>query len=307
MASNVHSQCMPTNNRNTSLRGLRTFCVAAEKESFRDAAEMLYITASAVSHQIRNLEQELGQKLFNRDGGSLTLTHAGSSLYRDMNPLISRLDEVASHHKKSMSRTTLRVSVQPFFASELFVSRLAEFTALHSGIDIKVDTSDESIEKHPGSADASIRVFRSKPKNLSSEHLFPLNLIPASSTEFRDTLKVKAKKIVSEFPRVVHETRPNAWKQWQHSAGIKLPNETTTVRLDSMIAVVRAAQRGLGAALVPTQLCGTMFGSGTLVPLFEYELETSDAFYFVCSDEDTRNENVQMLRDWVVRTFAKSD
>ena len=296
---------MHMGNQKTSLRGLRTFCVAAGHQSFRHAAEELHITASAVSHQIRNLEQEFGQRLFDRAGGSLTLTDAGTSLYSDMNPLIARLDEVASHHKTSASRTTLRISVQPFFASELFVSRLAEFTAAHPAIDIKVDTSDESIEKHPGNADASIRVFKSEPKNLSSDYLFPLNLVPASSLEFRDSLKVKAKKVVSEFPRIVHETRPKAWKQWQRSAGIELPEEATSVRLDSMIAVVRAAQRGLGAALVPTRLCGTMFGSGTLVPLFEHELATADAFYFACGDEDTRNENVQMLREWVVQTFAK--
>ena len=306
MAQFMQSLCMPMGNAKTSLRGLRTFCVAAGHQSFRDAAEKLYITASAVSHQIRNLEQEFGQSLFDRDGGSLTLTDAGRSLYSDMNPLIARLDEVASLHKKSVSRAALRISVQPFFASELFVPRLAEFTAAHPEIDIKVDTSDESIEKHPGNVDASIRVFKSKPKNLSSDHLFPLNLIPASSSEFRDTLKIKEKKVVSEFPRIVHESRPKAWMQWQRSAGIELPEEATTVRLDSMIAVVRAAQRGLGAALVPVRLCGTMLGSGTLVQVFEHELATSDAFYFVCSNEDTGNENVQMLRDWVVQTFAGS-
>lgn len=297
---------MPTGNRNISLRGLRTFCVAAGHESFRDAADKLYVTASAVSHQIRNLEQELGQKLFDRDGSSLTLTAAGKSLYDDMNPLIEKLDDVASRHKRSVSRTTLRISVQPFFASELFVPRLAEFTAEHPEIDLKVDTSDESTEKHPGNADASIRVYKSEPKNLSSDHLFPLNLVPASSSKFRDALKLKGKIVISDFPKIVHENRPKAWKQWQRSAGVQLPNEASSVRLDSMIAVVRAAQRGLGAALVPTRLCGTMFESGTLVPLFKHELETDDAYYFACGDGDAENENVRMLRDWVVRTFANA-
>jgi LysR family glycine cleavage system transcriptional activator len=295
---------MAIGNQKTSLRGLRTFCVAAGNQSFRDAAESLYITASAVSHQIRNLEQELGQRLFDRTGGSLTLTEAGRSLYRDVNPLIERLDEVASQHKKSVSRTTLRISVQPFFASELFIPRLAEFTAAHPAIDIRVDTSDESTEKHPGYADASIRVFRSKPKNLSSDHLFPLSLVPASSPEFRDTLQVAAEKVVSEFPLIFHESRPQAWQQWQRSSGIKLPKETTSVRLDSMIAVVRAAQRGLGAALVPAQLCGAWFDSGALVPLFDQELVTTDAYYFACVDEVRENKNVQLLREWVVQTFS---
>ena len=86
-------------NRNISLRGLRIFCVAAEQASFRDAADKLFITASAVSHQIKNLEEELGQKLFERTSRSLTLTEAGRSLLNDVKPLITRLDEVASRHR----------------------------------------------------------------------------------------------------------------------------------------------------------------------------------------------------------------
>ena len=296
---------MKISNRNISLRGLRMFCVAADQQSFRYAAERLFITASAVSHQIKNLEQEIGHKLFDRDGGSLRLTDAGAALYKDVNPLITKLDEAASRHKNAVPRRTLRISVQPFFASELFVPRLREFTAAHPEIDIKVDTSDESVEKHPGHVDASIRVFKSAPTNLESNLLFPLRLVPAASAEFRDSLKVKAKKVVSNFPRIVHESRPKAWNQWQRSAGIELPEETTSVRLDSMIAVVRAAQRGLGAALVPVRLSGTMLNSGTLVPLFKHELEISDSFYFACGNEDAKNENVQVLRDWVVQTFAE--
>lgn len=274
--------------------------------SFREAAEGLHITASAVSHQIRNLEQELGQKLFSRDGASLTLTEAGTSLHSEINPLIHQLDEVASRHKKSLSRKSLRISVQPFFASELFIPRLAEFTAKHREFDIKVDTSDESTEKHPGHADASIRVFRSPPKDLESERLLQLNLIPASSPKFRDSLKVQANKVLSDFPRIVHESRPKAWTQWQRSSGVDLPAQKSSVRLDSMIAVVRAAQRGLGAALVPAQLCDTMFESGTLVQLFEHQLETTDAYYFACGNQDADNEDVRLLRDWSVATFAKA-
>lgn len=297
---------MPVTNKNMSLRGLRTFCIAAQNNSFRDAAAKLFITASAVSHQIRNLEQELGQKLFDRESNALALTDAGKALYDDLHPLIRQLDELAARHKKSVSRKTLHISVQPFFASELFVPRLAEFTATHPQLDIKVDTSDESTEKHPGTADASIRVFGSKPKNLVSDVLFSLKLSPVSTPAFRDAMKVRNKKVITDFPRIVHESRPKAWQQWQRSSGIDLPLEASSVRLDSMIAVVRAAQRGLGAALVPIELCNTMLDSGSLVPLFEHKLETTDAFYFVCGNEDAKNEDVGMLRDWAVATFAET-
>ena len=155
-----------------SLRGLRTFCVAAEHSSFRDAAEELFITASAVSHQIKNLEQELGEQLFERQTRSVELTEAGLALFEDVSPLIDELDAVSLKHRRTNVRNTLRISVQPFFASELFVPNLTEFTKLHPELDIKVDTSDEAGEKHPASADASIRVFRKPPRDLHYDPLF---------------------------------------------------------------------------------------------------------------------------------------
>lgn len=289
--------------QNISLRGLRTFCVAAEHESFREAAERLFITASAVSHQIKNLETELGKKLFERGSRHISLTPAGELLYNDVRPLILKLDEVAIQHSAHQARSILRISVQPFFASELFVPKLIEFRHLHPELDIVVDTSDESAEKHPGGADASIRVFRSPPNGLAHDQLFPLRLIPAGSPAFYDGIKVRANRIVSNFPIVVHESRPRAWKQWERVSGIRLPRQSDVVRLDSMIAVARAAERSLGAALVPTQLSGRWFSSGSLVPLFDPELVTADRYYFVCNESEKHRKNIQILRDWVLQNF----
>ena len=132
-----------------SLRGLRTFCVAARYESFRTAADELFITSSAVSHQIKSLEEELGEPLFDRTGRELSLTETGKSLYEDVSPLIEQLNSVVAKYKHGATSSSVRISVQPFFASEYFVPRLSEFTAEHPEIDIQVGTSDESAEKHP--------------------------------------------------------------------------------------------------------------------------------------------------------------
>lgn len=294
---------MTTANRHTSLRGLRTFCIAAECSSFRAAAERLFITASAVSHQIRSLEEEFGVKLFEKSGRSLQLTNAGQSLYADVSPLIRKLDTTTSRHRRTKPRSTLNISVQPFFASELFVPRLPDFTRQHPDIEIKVDTSDESSEKHPASSDVSIRVFRSPPREFASDRLFALRLIPAASAEFRDRMQIRNKSIASDFPVIIHESRPRAWADWQKESGIEVPRAATTVRLDSMIAVARAAERGLGAALVPSQLSDSWFDSGALVRLFPSELVTDDAYYFVCRRTDENNENVALLREWALSEF----
>jgi len=289
-----------------SLRGLRTFCVAARYESFRTAGEELFITASAVSHQIKSLEEELGEQLFDRNSRDLSLTETGRSLYEDVSPLIEQLDSVAASYKKDAISSSIRISVQPFFASEYFIPRLREFTTEHPEIDIQVGTSDETAEKHPSDADLSIRLFRSPPADMPSNLLFPLRMVPAGSPEFKKAMTVKNKKIVSEFPVILHETQPKAWAQWATASGIELPKNTKIIRLDSMIAVVRAAQRGIGAALVPVPVGNLWFKEGSIVRLFKKEFVADVSYYLVCTEDRAEDESVLRLRDWILQNFAAS-
>lgn len=287
-----------------SLRGLRTFCVAAEHQSFRTASDLLFITPSAVSHQIKSLEQELGEQLFDRNSRELSLTETGRSFYEDISPLIDQLNTIATTYKKGGRRSAVRISVQPFFASEFFVPRLSEFTAKHPEIDIQVGTSDETAEKHPPDADLSIRLFKSPPSDMPSNLLFPLRMVPAGSPQFKKDMVVKNKKILSEFPLVVHETRPKAWKRWAKTSGVKLPENSKVTRLDSMIAVVRAAERGIGAALVPVPIADLWFKQGSIVRLFRQELVADVSYYLVCKEDRAGDEGVGLLRDWILQNFA---
>jgi len=294
---------MPSKPR-ISLRGLRTFCVAARHESMRTAGEELFVTASAVSHQIKSLEQELGEPLFERGSRSLELTETGRSLYEDVSPLIEQLDTVAASYKTDGRRRSIRISVQPFFASELFVPRLAEFAVKHPEVDIQVGTSDESSEKHPANADLSIRLFRSPPPDLPSDLLFPLRVVPAGSPGFSKTVTVKNKTIVSDFPIIVHESHPKAWERWSAESGIGLPEDARVTRLDSMIAAARAAERGIGAALIPVPLGDRWFESGSLVRLFKQEFVADVSYYLVCKEDRAQDESIRALRDWILDTFA---
>jgi LysR family glycine cleavage system transcriptional activator len=284
---------------------LRTFCVAARYESFRAAADELYITSSAVSHQIKGLEEELGLQLFDRGSRELKLTDVGSSLYEEISPLIDQLDTIVADYRKSGRRKSVRISVQPFFASEFFVPRLSEFTAEHPDIDIQVGTSDESAEKHPADADLSVRLFHAPPARLRSDLLFPLRMVPAGSPAFKKSMVVKKKQIKSPFSLIVHETRPKAWKNWSKATGIGIPADSKVTRLDSMIAVVRAAEQGIGAALVPVPIANLWFQQGSIVRLFKQEL-VADVSYYLVSREDRRsNPAVEVLRDWILQNFAE--
>jgi LysR family glycine cleavage system transcriptional activator len=296
---------MATWNRNVSMRALRAFCAAAEHESFRLAANELYLTASAVSHQIKQLEEALGITLFSRQPRSMCLTEAGRALLHDLGPILDDLDAVIERNSRRAGRAPMRLSVQPLFASELLVPRLSDFLRANPDISISVETTDSEIGSFDRSVDVTIRLFASPPDTVHHDRLFDIRLIAVGSNEFYDSVKLVAGRITSDFPLIVHDARPKAWKQWQASSGIRVPRDAATIRLDSMLAVQQAAEQGLGAALMPVQLCGEKFASGRLAALFEHELQVDEAYYLICDSDETDTSSIGTFRNWVLQEFGR--
>ena len=295
---------MATWNRNVSMRALRSFRAAAEHESFRLAAKELFLTASAISHQIKQLESAMGVRLFDRQPRSLKLTDAGRALADDLAPILEDLDVVVERNSQAPSQASLRLSVQPFFASELLVPRLAGFLARNPDLSITVDTMDNASDRRDKTVDASIRLFSKPPLDTENDRLFSLRLVPVGSPSFYDNVKVVAGRIASSFPLIIHDARPKAWQQWQKSSGIGLPRQATTIRLNSMTSIARAAEQGLGAALMPAQLCKAWFDTGSLTPIFDHELESNEAYYFVQEPDNAGTDSIARLRDWVLQQFV---
>ena len=143
--------------RTPPLRLLRAFCLAARHSSFKDAADRLSLTPSAVSHQVKELEEQLGVTLFQRRTRSVVLTPVGRQLLDDLEPALGALGAAIERTRNaSGARRQLTVVMPPFFASELFAPRLPDFHARHPGIDIQVDTHDPRPEQHSGFTDVSI-------------------------------------------------------------------------------------------------------------------------------------------------------
>ena len=295
---------MATWNRNVSMRAMRAFCAAAEHESFRLAAEELHLTASAVSHQIKQLEEVLGVTLFMRQPRALRLTDAGRALLHDLSPILDDLDVVIERNSRRIGRAPLKLSVQPLFASELLVPRLADFLRANADISISVETGDADTGSFGRDVNVAIRLFASPPNHSNSDRLFDIRLIAVGSPEFYDSIRVVSGRIASEFPLIVHDARPRAWKQWQASSGIRVPRNAPTIQLDSMLSVQQAAEQGLGAALMPVQLCGERFASGKLAALFEHELQVDEAYYLISNGADAESSTVSTFREWVLREFA---
>jgi DNA-binding transcriptional LysR family regulator len=107
------------------------------------------------------------------------------------------------------------------------------------------------------------------------------------------------------LPLIVDRSRPFSWSGWAEEAGLATPEPEQVIELDTMIAVVRAAERGLGIALVPALLCDSWLGTGALVRVFAVEFHTADTYYLVSRPRDGERAPVKALTEWVLAQFQR--
>lgn len=283
------------------LRGLRTFCLAAQTLSFKQAADKLCLTASAVSHQISDLETELGVKLFTRRTRAISLTDKGAQFYDEVQPYLQAIDEAAARVKKNANRVPLLVSMPEFFASELLMPMLSSFSDQHQDIDLKIESMDIGDESS-SMADINILLSRNKPQAARVEKLFPIRYIPACSRALYNEWSRKGYSSIDAInvsTILLHKARPHAWNNWARHAGVNNMKPKQIIFVDSMFALARAAERSAGIALVPMPVSKAWFDSGALVPLHKTDLVTED-FYWMALSGDSKNVNAaEVFWKWI--------
>ena len=287
------------------LRNLRAFCVAARHRSFKSAADELCLTPSAVSHQMKELETLLGLSLFERRTRSVELTTAGHRLLEEAEPLLDALDRALAQLARRNGRQTLRVRLPAVFASELFIPRLRDFCAAHPLIDVQLDTRDPRPAAHPLTADVSIILADSAPPGLRSVRLFSCPLTAVCAREHAALIARLGGAVFGALPLIVDRTRPLAWSSWAEEAGLPAPEPAQVIELDTMSAVLRAAEHGLGIALVPALLCDAWLRTGTLVRVFAVEFATADAYYLVSRPRDSDRPAVKALIEWALSQYQR--
>lgn len=288
-------------------RNLRVFCVAARHRSFKLAANELYLTPSAVSHQMKELEEALGVALFVRKARALELTAAGVTLLEEIEPLLTALDRSLAQVTRRGGRRTLRILLPPFFASELFIPRLTGFCAEHPEIDLQIDTRDPRPSLHPPTADISILLADAEPQGVQASRLFALSLTAVCAPQHSGAVARLGSAVLREMALIVHKPRPYAWASWAAEVGLDVPEPKNVIELDTMFAVVRAAERGVGVALVPSRHCEAWFRAGSLVRIFATELATADAYFLVSRRRDAGKPEIRALTQWALSHFRDLD
>jgi LysR family glycine cleavage system transcriptional activator len=287
------------------LKNLRAFCAAARHRSFKFAADELCVTPSAVSHQMKELEAALGMRLFERKTRALELTTAAHRLLDEVEPLLEALDRTLAQMARRNGRQTLRVRLPALFANELFIPRLSAFCEANPHIDVQLDTRDPRPAAHPPTADISIVLADAAPAGMRSVRLFSSPLIAVCAREYAPRIAQLGRDVFGTLALIVDRTRPFAWDSWAEEVGLDTPEPKQVIELDTMSAVVRAAERGLGVALVPLVLCDSWMRSGALVRVFAVQLATNDSYYLVSRPKDAEKPQVRALTRWALQEYQR--
>ena len=286
-----------------SLRYLRTFQVAGRYLSFKDAADELSVTASAVSHQVRNLEEFLDIQLFHRLPRSLKFTEAGEKYFQFLDSMFSRLESETSQLKSEYGRDILRLCVPPFFLSEAMLPRLRSSAMTSQKIDFSVTTQSSAETDHPADADLSILLGDPMRKDLTTHRLFSRQIVVVSSKEYFDSHRIETYDDLNGKTLLVHEKSEDSWESWAKRVGVPAPKPGKLLRSDSMSAIASAAHQGLGIALISWPLGRHWLEAGLLTRVFDEEVDTGNYFYVALRSEDAKRPRVRELRDWVITEF----
>ncbi|MDX1571954.1 MAG: LysR substrate-binding domain-containing protein [Xanthomonadales bacterium] len=288
-----------------SLNLLRAFERAAYHRSFKLAAEDLHITPSAVSHKIKQLEEELEIPLFHRVTRAVKLTPAGQAYFKDVHRAFARLETGTRQLHDRYGKQVLRLHLLPFFASEVLVPKLHSFQMRHPDIDLHLESSFGSSETHPEDADISIALGKGRWPGLEAVELMQLELMAFCTPELAKQIRPDHPEDINDHAVIYFATKLDAWEQWTRGMGLKKFSPRQTLTVDSMFSALQAAEQGLGVVLAALPLTQERLSRSTLVPPFEKRVAIADRYYLVYRKADQVRPNVQKFREWIVDAFAK--
>ena len=289
-----------------SLNALRAFEAAARLLSFKRAAEELHVTPAAISHQIKALEEELGQALFRRLNRMLLLTDAGQLLLPGVGEGFDRLAEAVRRLEQTRSFGTLVVSVAPSFASKWLVPRLERFTAAHPDVDVQVSANMTPVDLHREPVDVAIRFGFGRYPGLTVVKLFDEAVAPLCAPHLLDGEPPLGRPEDLRHHTLLHDdsaridvTAPD-WRMWLRAAGVEGVDATRGPHFSFADHAMQAAIEGVGVVLGRVALAERDLAAGRLVMPFALSLPIDPAYYMLATESSLRSPIVAAFRDWVL-------
>ncbi|MBW0147964.1 LysR family transcriptional regulator [Marinobacter arenosus] len=297
------------------LKSLPVFEAVARLNSFSLAAEELAVSQSAVSHQIKQLETYLGEKLFWRSGRTLTLTDEGRQYLDGISSALLQIER-ASEQLLGHEESRLRLSVFSSFAVRWLVPRLPDLQRLHPQVELALEMSIESPVLSDRVADCFITIHKGS-SAYSYELLYVERLFPVCSQDYwqkirrelgregpdADDLPLSVEE-VSRFPLLsthsIFEKAAGDWDAWYRAVDQRIPADASIQHFSHMLLALEAARFHQGIVLTNDYMLSTRKDSEDFVRLPCHPVMTGDRFYFAWKTSRRRERGLQLLRRWLV-------
>ncbi|MEW6643248.1 MAG: transcriptional regulator GcvA [Pseudomonadota bacterium] len=291
-----------------SLNGLRAFEAAARHLSFTHAAAELNVTQTAISHQIRRLEEELGLQLFVRKNRALTLTPAARDYLPGIRAAFQDLRLATDRLLRRDASPVLTVSTLASFAAKWLLPRLATFQEAHPGIDVRITTSTEMVDFSKDDVDAAIRYGRGHWSGLQATWLTADELFPVCSPALlRGDHPLRQPEDLARYVLLHTSSSGDDWRLWLTAAGLPTDLARHGPIFDLNLMTVQAAIDGLGVAIGRTSYVQDDIDKGRLVVPFDITLPADAGFYLVAPLTSADNPKISAFREWLVTVAKRGD
>ena len=286
-----------------SLNGLRAFEAAARHLSFTVAASELNVTQTAISHQIRRLEEELGIRLFVRQNRALALTPEAKDYLPGVRAAFNDLRLATDRLLRRDDDHVLTVSTLASLAAKWLLPRLATFQESHPGIDVRITTSPGLVDFRNGDVDAAIRYGRGHWPGTRAEWLTADELFPVCSPALLEGDKpLRCPEDLAHYT-LLHSSGgyDDDWRLWLTAAG--LPSNISKqpgLTFDLIFLTLQAAIDGSGVAMGRTSYVEADIAKGRLVVPFKVTLPADAGFYLVTPEAKADPPKLTAFRQWLI-------
>lgn len=289
-----------------SLNALRTFEAAARNGSFKAAAIELSVSQSAVSHQIKLLESELGIELFVRKPQGTELSRHGRAYFPILRDALDRIAAGTELLVRPTVRTALTVQVYSTFAIRWLIPRLPALQREHPGVNVRLHTSQSDVNFEYEDVDACVMIGHRTRAALRYDYLFSSRVFPVCSPGTLEALALGGDPArLRDAPLLqVYPSRADWWT-WLHAHGVDGVNPDSGQQFDSYELAMNAAVQGIGVALGMEPFVTRDLQAGTLVEPFPgTRTYTPGDWYFVCREEKAQRADIETFRQWLLRETA---
>jgi LysR family glycine cleavage system transcriptional activator len=289
-----------------SLTGLRAFEAAARHMSFTLAAEELHVTQTAISHQIRRLEEQLGKPLFVRGNRSLALTKEATDYLPLIRSAFDDLRRATERFRRSEQEGVLTVSTTASLATKWLVSRVAAFQDAHPGVDVRISTSVALVDFARDEVDMAVRYGRGKWPGLRVDWLMAEHIFPVCSPSLPTLEKPLAKPEDLAHHTLLHTSVSREdWQLWLTASGLPLSIAARRgLTFDQSFTAYQAAIDGLGIALGRSGLVEADIAAGRLIAPFDIMIPKDAGYYVVSPRSTAETPRIALFRDWLMKSAA---